>query len=191
QVCEFRQRCRKQAEQADDISLLGSVSEKELKRYNRKGIFTLTQLSCTFRPRKRAKRVKRSGYNHYPALQALAIREKKVYVYGTPDIPRKPVQVFLDAEGSEDGGFAYLLVVLVVEGESQKMRSFWADGPDQEAEAFDGFLNLLDGREDFVLFYYGSYERRFLRRMREVVKRTMLVDRLLANAVNVLSVIHA
>ena len=28
QVCEFRQRCRKQAEQADDISLLGSVGEK-------------------------------------------------------------------------------------------------------------------------------------------------------------------
>ena len=191
QVCEFRQRCRKQAEQADDISLLGSVGEKELKRYNRKGIFTLTQLSCTFRPRKRAKRVKRSGYNHYPALQALAIREKKVHVYGTPDIPRKPVQVFLDAEGSEDGGFVYLLGVLVIEGESQKMHSFWADGPDQEAEAFDGFLDLMDGREDFVLFYYGSYESRLVRRMRKVVKRTKLVDRLLDNAVNVLAVIHS
>ena len=162
QVCEFRQRCRKQAEQADDISLLGGVGEKELKRYNRKGIFTLTQLSCTFRPRKRGKRVKRSGYTRYPALQALAIREKKVHVYGTPDIPRKPVQVFLDAEGSEDGGFVYLLGVLVVEGESQKMHSFWADGPDQEAEAFDAFLDLLDGREDFALFHYGSYERTLL-----------------------------
>jgi predicted RecB family nuclease len=191
QVCEFRQRCRNQAEQADDISLLGSVSEKELKRYNRKGIFTLTQLSCTFRPRKRAKRVKRSGYTRYPALQALAIREKKVHVYGTPDIPRKPMQVFLDAEGSEDAGFAYLLGVLVVEGESQKMRSFWADDPDQEAEAFDGFLDLLDGREDFVLFYYGSYERRLLQRMRKVVKRVKLVDRLLANAVNVLATIYS
>ena len=191
QVCEFHHRCRKQAEQADDISLLGSVSEKELKRYNRKGIFTLTQLSCTFRPRKRAKRVKRSGYKRYPALQALAIREKKVHVYGTPDIPRKPMQVFLDAEGSEDGGFVYLLGVLVVEGESQKTHSFWADGPDQEAAAFDGFLDLLDGREDFVLFYYGSYERRLLQRMRKVVKRVKVVDRLLANAVNVLAAIYS
>ncbi len=191
QVCEFRQRCRKQAEQADDISLLGSVGEKELKRYNRKGIFTLTQLSCTFRPRKRGKRVKRTGYIHYPALQALAIREKKVHVYGTPDIPRKPVQVFLDAEGSEDGGFAYLLGVLVVEGDSQKMHSFWADGPDQEVQAFDAFLDLLDGREDFALFHYGSYEKKLLKRMRKVVKRKKLVDRLLAKAVNVLSAIHA
>jgi predicted RecB family nuclease len=52
QVCEFRQRCRRQAEEADDISLLGGMGEKELSRYHRKGLFTLTQLSCTFRPRK-------------------------------------------------------------------------------------------------------------------------------------------
>ena len=191
QVCEFRQRCRKQAEKADDISLLGGVGEKELKRYNRKGIFTLTQLSCTFRPRKRGKRVKRTSYNHYAALQALAIREKKVHVYGTPDLPRKPVQVFLDAEGIEDGGFVYLLGVLVVEGDSQKMHSFWADGPDQEVQAFDAFLDLLEGHEDFALFHYGSYERKLLKRMRKVVKRKRLVDRILAKAVNVLSAIHA
>jgi predicted RecB family nuclease len=36
QQCEFRQRCRKQAEEADDISLLGGVGEKELRRHNRK-----------------------------------------------------------------------------------------------------------------------------------------------------------
>ena len=36
------------------------VGEKELKRHNRKGIFTLTQLSCTFRSRKKAGRRARS-----------------------------------------------------------------------------------------------------------------------------------
>jgi hypothetical protein len=190
-VCEFRQRCRAQAEQADDISLLAGVGEKELHRYNRKGLFTLTQLSCTFRPRKRNKRVKKAGHPRYTALQALAIRERKVHVYGTPDLPRKPVQVFLDAEGSEDGGFAYLLGVLVAEGDSQTMHSFWADSPAEEVQAFDAFLDLLDGREDFALFHYGGYERRLLKRMRKVVRRKRLVDRILANAVNVLSVIHA
>ncbi len=190
-LCEFRQRCHTQAEKADDISLLGGVGEKELKKYNRKGIFTLTQLSCTFRPRKRSKRVKRTSYPHYAALQALAIREKKVHVYGTPDIPHKQVQVFFDAEGVEDGRFVYLLGVLVVEGNSHKMHSFWADGQDQELEAFDAFLDLLEGREDFALFHYGSYERKLLKRMRKVVKRKRLVDRILANAVNVLTAIHA
>jgi hypothetical protein len=190
QVCEFRQRCRRQAEEADDISLLGGVGEKELSRYHRKGLFTLTQLSCTFRSRKRGKRVKRRNYNHYAALQALAIREKKVHVYGTPDLPCKKIHVFLDAEGSEDSSFAYLLGVLFVEGDLQNMHSLWVDGPDQEVQAFDAFLDLLDGREDFVLFHYGSYERKLLRRMRKMVKRKKLVDRLLASAVNILSVIH-
>jgi len=191
QVCEFRQRCRKQAEQADDISLLGSVGEKELHRYNRKGIFTLTQLSCTFRSRKRGKRVKRAGHVRYAALQALAIREKKIHVYGTPELARKPVQVFLDAEGNEDGSFAYLLGVIVVEGDSQKTHSFWADSPAEEVRVFDAFLDLLDGQEDFALFHYGTYEKALLRRIRKVVKRTNLVDCLLANAQNVLSAIHA
>ena len=135
--------------------------------------------------------MKRAGYTRYAALQALAIREKKIHVYGTPDLPRKPVQIFLDAEGSEDGSFVYLLGVLVVEGDSQKMHSFWADGPDQEVQVFDAFLDLLDGHEDFALFHYGSYEKTLLKRMRKVVKRKKLVDRALAKAVNVLSVIHA
>src|SRR3954447_21171579 len=191
QQCEFRQRCREEAVKADDISLLGGVGEKEVRKLHRKGIFTLTKLSCTFRPRKRGKRVKRTSYNHYSALQALAIREKKVHVYGTPDLPRKPVQVFFDAEGNEDGSFAYLLGVLLVEGDAQKSYSFWADGPDQEVQAFDAFLDLLEGREDFSLFHYGSYERKLLKRMRRVVRRKRLADRVLANAVNVLSVIHA
>jgi predicted RecB family nuclease len=191
QVCEFRRRCRRQAEEADDISLLSGVGEKELRRYNRKGIFTLTQLSCTFRPRKRAKRVKRAGHPHYAALQALAIREKKVHVYGTPELPHKPVQVFLDAEGNEGGSFVYLLGVLIAEGDAQTMHSFWADSPAEEVRAFDAFLDLLEGREDFALFHYGGYERKLLKRMRKVVKRKGLVDRALAKAVNVLSVIHA
>jgi len=71
------------------------------------------------------------------------------------------------------------------------MHSFWADGLDQEVEAFDAFLDLLEGREGFVLFHYGSYERTLLKRMKKVVKRKGLVDRILANAVNVLTAIHA
>src|SRR5262249_3560318 len=39
--------------------------------------------------------------------------------------------------------------------------------------------------------YYGSYERAFLRRMRKVAVGKKLVDRLLANSCNVVSIIHA
>lgn len=69
--------------------------------------------------------------------------------------------------------------------------AFWSNSPADEEHAFDAFLDILDTREDFALFHYGSYEKKLLQRMRKVVKRTNLVDRLLANAVNVLSAIYA
>src|SRR5262249_52934745 len=101
------------------------------------------------------------------------------------------VQVFLDAEGNEDGTFAYLLGLIIAEGDSLKMHALWADSPAQEGRAFDAFLDLLEGREAFALFHYRSYERKLLKRMRKGVKRKELVDRALTNAVNVLSAIHA
>src|SRR5262249_1747411 len=58
-------------------------------------------------------------------------------------------------------------------------------------QVFDAFLDLLDAREDFALFHFGSYERKLLKRMRRVVARKDLVDRALAKATNVLSAIHA
>jgi predicted RecB family nuclease len=65
QICEFMDLCRRQAEQRDDLSLLSGMGEKELRKHNRKGIFTVAQLSCTFRLRKRGKRVKRNDQPHY------------------------------------------------------------------------------------------------------------------------------
>ena len=42
------------ATEADSLTLLDRMTPKLIKRYERRGIFTVTQLSCTFRPRKRA-----------------------------------------------------------------------------------------------------------------------------------------
>jgi predicted RecB family nuclease len=105
QVCEFRQQCRKKAEEADDISLLAGVGEKELKKYNRKGLFTLMQLAHTFRPRRKGKRAVQRVSRRYHALQALAIRDKRVYVFGTPELSNRPVTIYLDMEGLPDEGF--------------------------------------------------------------------------------------
>src|SRR5262249_40183463 len=51
-VCEFRKRCHELALQEDNITLLRGMGAKEVNRYARKGISTVTQLSCTFRLRK-------------------------------------------------------------------------------------------------------------------------------------------
>lgn len=43
--CEFRSRCRQIAIQKDDLSLLPTLSERERKKQNARGIFTVIQLS--------------------------------------------------------------------------------------------------------------------------------------------------
>ena len=69
----------------DDLSLLSNMPENERTRLHRKGIFTVTQLSYTFRPRRRPKKLrdKREKYHH--SLKALAIREKKFTSSAAPN----------------------------------------------------------------------------------------------------------
>jgi predicted RecB family nuclease len=70
--CEFRARCRQKAAETDDLSLLAGMTEKDRKKLRSKGIFTVTQLSYTFRPRRRAKRLRDKREKYHPSLKALA-----------------------------------------------------------------------------------------------------------------------
>ena len=56
--CEFQARCRQKALDQDDLSLLAGMSAKERQKLCSKGILTVTQLSYTFRPRRRPKRLR-------------------------------------------------------------------------------------------------------------------------------------
>jgi predicted RecB family nuclease len=189
-VCEFRQYCRDQAVQEDNISLLRGMREKEVRRYARKGILTVTQLAHTFRPVRRGKRAQPKGYKHHHALQALAIRDKMVYLYGTPQLRSSPVQVYLDVEGCPDDKFEYLIGMIVVEGGSEQRYSFWADDRGQEDEIFEQFLSVVARYDDFMVFCFGSYEKSFLTRMRKRTKKKKEVDRVLKSVVNTLSLVY-
>jgi predicted RecB family nuclease len=170
-ICEFRQRCQCQALQEDNISLLRGMKEKEIKAAARKGILTVTQLAHTFRPRRKGKRAPPRANRHSPALQALAIRDKKVYVFGTPQLSASRARLYLDVEGNPEEGFDYLIGLVVVEGDKEQRYSFWADGKNQEEEMFEQFLAVMGRYDDFLVFCYGSYERIFLKRMRKRAKK--------------------
>jgi predicted RecB family nuclease len=78
--CEFRDRCRKLALEKDDLSLLAGMSAKERQKLRSKGIFTVTQLSDTFSPRRRPKRLrdKREKHHHSQHLRTplFTLRQK-------------------------------------------------------------------------------------------------------------------
>src|SRR6266852_5438512 len=125
-ACEFRRQCHAQAVKEDTLSLLRGSKEKEVKRYGRKGLFTLTQLAHTFRPRRKGRRSNRRSSHRYHALQALAIRDKRVYVMGAPEVPNGAVRIYLDVESNPDEGFVYLVGMIVYDSSGESRYSFWA-----------------------------------------------------------------
>jgi predicted RecB family nuclease len=189
-ACEFRQPCHHQAAREDNISLLRSIRENEAKAYARRGILTLTQLAYAFRSRRKSKREAQGKHQHYHALQAMAIRDKRVYVFGTPEIPTSPVAVYLDIEGLPEEGFVYLIGMIIVRDGMETRRSFWADDREQEQEIFECFLEEIGRYKDLRVYCYGGYERTFLKRMRKSASNETAVERVLESLVNVLSVIY-
>jgi len=163
--CEFRDGCRQRAIEKDDLSLFSSMAAKERKEYNTKGIFTVTQLSYTFRPRRRPKKLrdKREKYHH--SLKALAIREKKIYIVGSPALKLEGTPVYLDVEGLPDRDTYYLIGIRVASGEDALHHSLWADLPEDENRIWTEFLRIVSGISNPILFHYGSYETTFLKQM--------------------------
>ena len=130
--CEFQARCRQKALEKDDLSLLSRMTEKERKKFNSNGIFTCTQLSYTFRPRRRPKwlAAKREKYHH--SLKALAIRKQKIHIVGSPELKIDGTPVFLDVEGLPDRDFYYLIGVRIETAQGIVQHSLWADGANEE-----------------------------------------------------------
>ena len=193
--CKFQFYCRKKAVERDDLSLLSSMNEKERRKLNIKGIFTVTQLSYTFRPRKHSKRAKPKTMKYFQSLKALAIREKKIYVVGKPELNIKGTPVYLDVEGIPEQNFYYLIGLRVKSDTSFFHHSFWADDISQERQIWRDCLKILASIDNPQLIYYGSYETKFLKQM---VKRyevnndkTKTIDQLIATAQNILGVIYA
>jgi predicted RecB family nuclease len=192
--CEFQARCRQKAVEKDDLSLLSNMSEKERKNFNSKGIFGVTQLSYTFRPRRRPKQLtgKREKYHH--SLKALAIRERKIHIVGSPELKMEGTPVYLDVEGLPDREFYYLIGLRFRTGRRVIQHNLWAANENDEKRIWKEFLGVLSGIKKPVLIHYGSFETTFLRRMDqkygEVVGGSCLGEAI-SSAVNLLSVIFA
>jgi DNA-directed RNA polymerase subunit RPC12/RpoP len=190
--CEFEKRCRQKAMEEDDLSLLAGVSADERGKYRSKGIFTVKQLSYTFRPRRTSKRAKNPARPRYPALQALAIRENTVYVHGSPTLPNSKTQVYLDIEGDPYSDSYYLIGTLIVFEDHEVFRSFWADHTAEEPEAFLQFVEAMGQLDDFRVLHFGEYEIIALKRIKSKLPERLhpSVDAILERATNVLSIIH-
>jgi predicted RecB family nuclease len=94
--CEFRTRCKESAIKKDELSLLSRLTPKERSSFHSKGIFSIFQLSHTFRPRRKPRRLSATPEKYSHALKALAIRENKIHVVGRPDLQLSSCPIYLN-----------------------------------------------------------------------------------------------
>ncbi|MDX6498659.1 MAG: hypothetical protein QOG23_1919 [Blastocatellia bacterium] len=193
-VCEFRQQCHEEAASRDDLSLLSRMTEKEQKKQRAKGILSVTQLSYAFRPRRKRKRSVAPPEKHNHALQALAIRERKIHVVGKPEFKLAATSVFMDVEGIPDRDFYYLVGLRITGGSTVVQHSHWANESCEENEIWMSCLQTIARLENPQLIHYGSFETTYLKRMIERYGigdvRRGSIDKLIATSVNLLSLIY-
>lgn len=157
-ICQFRHYCKSKAQQDDNLSLLDRVTAKTISKYEKKGILTVKQLSYVFKPRRPRKRAKKHVLAHNIEIQALALRENKVYVQELPKITKQPVELVVDIEGKPDQQLYYLIGLLICDGESSTYHPFWTDTPHNEKFLWHAFLEKLQRYADAPIYHYGSYE---------------------------------
>jgi predicted RecB family nuclease len=192
--CDFQDRCQTKLAEKDDLSLLSNMPHKEITRLNNKGIFTVSQLSYTFRPRRRIRQRAARPEKYHHALKALAIREQKIHVVGHPQFRIDGTPVVFDVEGIPDRDFYYLIGVRIEGDHGVSHHSFWADNRSDEERIWGDFLQLLSEVSQPVLIHYGGFEATFLKKMYDRYggpPEASAAAKAIASPVNVLSVIYA
>ena len=157
------------------------MAPKLLRRYARKGVFTVNQLSYLFKPRRRRKRSPAVQPSFNIELQALAIRTKKIYLHEPPTLEAQPVELYLDIEGIPDQDFHYLIGLLIKNRDSITMQSFWADTSDDERRIFQECVEAANAFPDAPIYHYGSYEPRAFQNAAKThgIHCTAFLDRLI------------
>jgi predicted RecB family nuclease len=158
QTCQFQKACLEQAEKADDLSLLNKVTPKIIQKYHKKGIFTVTQLSYVFKPKRSRKRRTKAPVLFNVELQALALRTGTTYIQELPTLHRCEVELFLDFEGVPDQNFQYLIGLLIKEQGNRSYFAFWGNSPEEEQQIWSEALAKISQYPEAPIYHYGSYE---------------------------------
>jgi len=163
-ICEFQESCRAKLIEKDDLSLLRGMGQKEILKKHKKGIFTINQLSYTFRPKRQSLYLHKNRQCLW-SLKALALREKQTYIREIPEIPTTEANIYLDIEGLPEEDFYYLIGLLIETNNREQTFSFWADSREDEENIFKQFFDILSAFNDFTIYHYGNYEIKSLKKM--------------------------
>lgn len=192
-ACEFKQHCIDIAKKEDSLCQIGGISKTDIRKKNERGIFTLTQLSYTFRPRRNRKRKKANSKKRKIELQALTLRENKIHIYEFPEIYKNNIEIYLDIEGLPEENFYYLIGVVIKKDKKVYRKSFWADSKEFEIDIFCDFLKSIKGFGEYTMFHYGNYEIKALKTIQKRIATEYhnQIEKLISNSQNILTAINS
>jgi predicted RecB family nuclease len=190
-ICEFQKSCRERLIERDDISLLSSINKEDAARWKNKGIFTILQLSYTFKYKKREE-LESSNSKPDASLKALALREKKTYIKKIPEITTSDTEVYLDFEGIPDEDFIYLIGVVIKTKENEYYIYSWIDSKDKQKHLFEWLFSIIGRFQNPHIFHYGSYEVRVLEKFDKFSNNAYQkeIDFIKENSTNILTFLH-
>jgi Transposase IS66 family/RNase_H superfamily len=164
------------------------MTPKIMQHYHKKGIFTVTQLSYAFKPRRKRKQTKKTTTPHKLELQALAVRTNKMYIQELPVMPRHSVELFLDIEGMPDQHRYYLFGLLVYVNGACTYYPYWGDTAQEEEQIWRQFLEKVNEYSEAPIYHYGIYEARAIEKL--ATRYQTDCDHLKQRMVNVLTFIY-
>lgn len=158
--------CKKEAEEADDISLIYKIYQSEARRLREAGYSTLTKLAEAELP---ALQLEVKGVSDHRLvklqLQAQSLHEKRTMRLDEPRLPDADIELHYDIEGDPMIGIEYLHGLLIREGGKDTYKAFAAENPAEEGRVWTEFCDFIEGYVGTPIYHYGWYELEAIRRL--------------------------
>ena len=156
--------CESEAKDCDDVSLIYRISQADQKQLYDIGIRTVRDLASADIDELH----RQLQFWNFDKLlrfhnQANALLGNKHMVIKKPDFPEVKNEIYFDIESDPTVGIDYLWGLLIKSGASASRRTeykyFWADDKEGQKKLWEDFLGFIQSLDDFVIYYYSSYEK--------------------------------
>lgn len=160
--------CKTEAVTCDDISRINRIWRSEADALRGAGFATVTEFAQTHPDLVFGKvsgiTRERLTFLH---MQARALMTGEITVLRAPELPPSHQCLVVDVESDPLRDADYLFGVLIVEGDKAEYRSFLAKHPEDERQAWEGFVAFIRSYIGYPIYHYGWSEQDIFRRMGE------------------------
>ena len=180
--------CLSETEGCNDVSLIFKMSQADQRRLYGIGIKTVqdmarldvNELQTQLEDWPFDKLVR---FNN----QAKVLLSRQPLILRKPNFPEVEHEIYFDIESDPTKDIYYLLGVLVRDVKTKRLeyKAFLAEDKSQEGSNWKIFLNFLSGLDDFVIYYYGYYEKEIFDRLAlRYGAPTVLIDKFKENTID-------